>query len=57
MKSENFPAQRFEPPIEEVVRAHILELTAWQAKTANANVSEADMAAVIDEALLWARKS
>lgn len=57
MKRENFPAQRFEPPIEEVVRAHILELTAWQAKTANANVSEADMAAVIDEALLWARKS
>ncbi|MEN6587829.1 MAG: ribbon-helix-helix domain-containing protein [Sulfuricella sp.] len=40
--------------IEEAVRAHILELTAEQAKAANANVSEADLASVVDEALQWA---
>ena len=43
--------------IEEAVQAHILELTAEQAKVANANVSEADMTSMIDEALQWARKS
>lgn len=42
--------------IEEAVRAHILELTAEQAKAANANVSEADLSSAIDEALQWARK-
>ena len=42
--------------IEEAVRAHILELSAEQAKIANANVSEADMASMVDEALQWARK-
>jgi hypothetical protein len=42
--------------IEEAVRAHILELSAEQAKAANANVSEADLTAMIDEALQWARK-
>jgi hypothetical protein len=42
--------------IEEAVRAHILELTAEQAKAANANIDEADMTAMIDEALQWARK-
>ena len=42
--------------IEEAVRAHILELSAEQAKIANANVSEEDMASMVDEALQWARK-
>jgi hypothetical protein len=42
--------------IEEAVRAHILELTAEQAKAANANVSEADLSALVDEALQWARQ-
>lgn len=42
--------------IEEAVRAHILELSAEQAKVANANVSEADLASMVDEALQWARK-
>lgn len=43
--------------IEEAVRAHILELTAEQAKAANASVSEEDLASMVDEALQWARKS
>lgn len=43
--------------IEEAVRAHILELTAEQTKAANANVSEADLTAMVDEALQWARKN
>lgn len=42
--------------IEEAVRAHILELSAEQAKVANANVSEADLLSMVDEALQWARK-
>ncbi len=42
--------------IEEAVQAHILELSAEQAKSANANVSEADMNAMVDEAIEWARK-
>jgi hypothetical protein len=42
--------------VEEAVRAHILELSAEQAKVANANVSEADLASIVDEALQWARK-
>ncbi|MEO6430435.1 MAG: ribbon-helix-helix domain-containing protein [Nitrosospira sp.] len=42
--------------IEEAVRAHILELSAEQAKVANANVSEADLVSMVDEALQWARK-
>ena len=42
--------------IEEAVRAHILELTAEQAKAANANVSESDLTSMVDEALRWARK-
>ena len=41
--------------IEEAVRAHILELTAEQAKTANASVSEAALTSMVDEALDWAR--
>jgi hypothetical protein len=43
--------------IEEAVRAHILELTAKQAKEANANIGEAELASAIDEALRWARKN
>lgn len=42
--------------VEEAVRAHILELSAEQAKTANANVSEADLTSMVDEALRWARE-
>lgn len=40
--------------IEEAVRAHILELSAEQAKAANANVNEADLIAVVAEAVEWA---
>jgi hypothetical protein len=42
--------------IEDAVRAHILELTAEQAKAANANVGEMEITTMIDEALQWARK-
>jgi Ribbon-helix-helix domain len=42
--------------IEEAVRAHILELTAEQAKAENAAVNEAEMNSIINEALQWARK-
>jgi hypothetical protein len=42
--------------IEEAVRAHILELSTEQVKVANANVSEADLTLMVDEALQWARK-
>ena len=41
--------------VEEAVRAHILELSAEEAKAANAGVSEADLAATVDEALDWAK--
>ncbi len=41
--------------IEEAVRAHILELSAEQAKAANADVNEADLTAVVAEAVEWAR--
>lgn len=41
--------------VEEAVRAHILELSAEEAKAANAGVSEADLAAMVDEALDWAK--
>ncbi len=42
--------------IEEAVQAHILELSAEQAKAANAQLSEAELTEAIDEALQWARK-
>ncbi|SEL66094.1 ribbon-helix-helix domain-containing protein [Ectothiorhodospira marina] len=42
--------------IEEAVRAHILELSAEQAKATNAQLSETEVAEAIDEALAWARK-
>jgi hypothetical protein len=41
--------------VEEAVRAHILELSAEEAKAANAGVSEADLAAMVNEALDWAK--
>ena len=41
--------------IEEAVRAHILELSAEQAKAANADVSEADLTSIVAEAVEWAR--
>ena len=43
--------------IEEAVRAHILELSAEQAKADNLGVSESDLAAAVDEALAWGRRS
>lgn len=42
--------------IEEAVQAHILELSAEQAKIANTDVSEEDLTSMVDEALQWARK-
>ena len=42
--------------IEEAVRAHILELTAKQAKAANAEVGEGELAAMIAEAVDWSRR-
>lgn len=42
--------------VEEAVRAHILELTAEQAKAANAEVNDDDLSAMVDEALNWARQ-
>lgn len=42
--------------IEEAVRAHILELSAEQAKAANVNMNEADLSAIVAEALQWARE-
>ena len=41
--------------IEEAVRAHLLELTAEQAKAANAHVNEVDLTAMIEESLSVAR--
>lgn len=41
--------------VEEAVRAHILELSAEDAKAANAGVSEADLEAMVNEALDWTR--
>lgn len=41
--------------VESAVRAHILELMASQAKAANTEVSEADLTAIVEEAVQWAR--
>jgi len=41
--------------IEQAVRAHILELTAEQAKTANAGQSKEDLTAIVEEAVQRAR--
>jgi hypothetical protein len=42
--------------VEEAVRAHILELTAAQAKAANADVDQETLDAAIDEALAATRR-
>lgn len=42
--------------VEEAVRIHIFELSADQAKSANAQISEVDLLAVVEEAVDWARK-
>ena len=41
--------------IEQAVKAHILELSAAHAKSANAETSEADLAQIVEEAVQWAR--
>jgi hypothetical protein len=41
--------------IEEAVRAHILELSAEQAKAANADVNEDYLTSIVAEAIEWAR--
>lgn len=42
--------------IEEAVQAHILELSAEEAKAANASIVEQDIDAMVDEALTWAKR-
>ena len=42
--------------IEKAVQAHILELSAEQAKAANADLSETELTKAVDEALQWTRK-
>jgi hypothetical protein len=42
--------------IEEAVRARILELSAEEAKRANAVIAEQDIASMVDEALAWAKR-
>jgi hypothetical protein len=41
--------------IEEAVRAHILELSAEQAKSANVDIGETELAKMVCEALDWAK--
>jgi phage terminase Nu1 subunit (DNA packaging protein) len=43
--------------VEEAVRAHILELTAAQAKAANAHVTESSLADIVEQAVAWARNA
>lgn len=40
--------------IEKAVRTYIFERAAEEAKAANANVSDADLTAIINEAVQWA---
>ncbi|MGE0048858.1 MAG: ribbon-helix-helix domain-containing protein [Acidithiobacillus sp.] len=42
--------------IEEAVRSYIFERTVADAKAANVNVREADLTAIVNEAVQWARK-
>ena len=42
--------------IEEAVKAHILELTAAEAKAANADLSDDELNLAVEEALQWARQ-
>jgi len=43
--------------IEEAVRTYIFESTVEQAKAANANVSEDNLMAIVNEAVQWARSN
>ncbi|PQQ26401.1 ribbon-helix-helix domain-containing protein [Photorhabdus hindustanensis] len=47
---------RWNVAVSEAVRSHILELAAEQIKVANTDVSEIELASIVDEALDWARK-
>lgn len=42
--------------IEEAVRAHLFDLSAKQAKEANADISENDLSSIVNEAVEWARQ-
>lgn len=42
--------------IEQAVRAYIFERAVEDAKAANADVSEADLSAIVNEAVQWARE-
>mgnify|MGYP001191748567 CR=1 FL=1 len=42
--------------IEQAVRTYIFERAVEEAKVANANVSEADLTAIVNEAVQWARE-
>jgi hypothetical protein len=42
--------------IEEAVRTYIFERAVEDAKAANANVSETDLTAIVNEAVQWARE-
>ena len=42
--------------IEEAVRTYIFERAVEDAKTANINVSEADLSTIVNEAVQWARE-
>ncbi|WP_338911694.1 ribbon-helix-helix domain-containing protein [Mycetohabitans rhizoxinica] len=42
--------------IKEAVRTYIFERAVERAKAANANVSEADLTAIVNEAVQWARE-
>jgi hypothetical protein len=42
--------------IEVAVRAHILELSAEQAKAANFDVTEPDLTKIVAESVQWARE-
>jgi hypothetical protein len=42
--------------IEQAVRTYIFERAVEEAKAANTNVSEADLTAIVNEAVLWARE-
>lgn len=41
--------------VEEAVRSHILDLSGDQAKVANIDVTEADLTAIVEESINWAR--
>ncbi|KPL49039.1 methionine repressor-like protein [Xanthomonas axonopodis] len=42
--------------IEQAVRTYIFERAVEEAKAANANVSETDLTAIVNEAVQWARE-